>query len=72
MPNLILKGNVNVDINGKGRINYQTICKISGLDCEAYFNVNLISNIISLANMIDNYKVTMDTFVNKALEHPLL
>lgn len=58
--------NINVDTNGKGRITFQTTCKISGLDCEAYFNVNSISNIIILADMIDSYKVTMNTSVDKA------
>ena len=57
--------NINVDANGKGRITSQTTCKISGLDCEAYFNVNSMSNIISLADMIDSFKVTMDTSVDK-------
>ena len=58
--------NINIDADGKGRITSQTTCKISGLDCKAYFNVNSTSNIVSLADMIDSCKATMDASVDEA------
>ena len=57
----------SMSTNGKGRLNLNTTYKAHGMSCEAFCNKDSMSNTISLADMADDYRVTMDTNADKAM-----
>ena len=57
---------IRIDTNGKGSLGATASCKVPSLNCKGWFNEDSISNIISLADIADEHRVTMDTNIDKA------
>ena len=58
---------MKVDENGKGCLEATSLCKVPNMLCKAWYNEESIANIISLADIADDYRVTMDTSKDKAI-----
>ena len=59
--------NMKVDTNGEGRLEATSSCKVPSMSCKAWYNEESMTNIISLADMADDHRVTMDTSKDKAM-----
>lgn len=59
--------NTSMKANRDSNLKARTTCKVLNLECKSYYNKDSIANIISLADMVGNYRVTADTKYNKAI-----
>ena len=44
-----------------------TACKVPDLECKSHHNKDLMTSIISLADMADDYRINMDNKCDKAM-----
>ena len=58
---------MKVDTNGEGRLEATSSCKVPSMSCKGWHNEESRTNVISLADMADDHRVTMDTSKDKAM-----
>ena len=59
--------NIKVHANGEERLEAASLCKVPNILYKAQYNEESIANIISLANIANDHRVTMDTSKDKAM-----
>ena len=59
--------NMKVDTNGEEHLEATSLHEVPNMLCKAWYNKESIVNIISLANIADDYRVTMGTNKDKAM-----
>ena len=57
----------NIVTNGEGDLKSMTTWKVPDLECQSYFNKDSMTITISLSDMEDNYRITIDTKHDKAM-----
>ena len=58
---------VKAETNGNGLTESTLTCKVPKMKCKGWHNKNSMINTTSLADMADDYEVTMDTSKDKAM-----
>jgi hypothetical protein len=69
MVSNIKKGlsNINIRTNEEGHLKAVTACKVLDLEFKSYYNKDSMTNIISLVDMADNYRITIVTKFDKVM-----